>query len=312
MLNCEKAATFSTLTIYGHIIGQNELTTLSDYAKIGVKSIWGNIRERNSVMNTKKICLLMAFVMTFAMLAVACNTDSDKTDAQSTEGVTTEQPTTEQPTTEAPTTEQPTTEQPTTEAPTTEAPTTEELTTEAPAAPVEPVAYYSAEQLAAMTPVNATVTLTDGYAHFLTGTSDTSTNPSVTLDAQGEGYPDVIVIKYRTNCGSYGSNFWGTLLLNGTAEFNGNRRDSDNWFYYATDGSWNVLIMDMRKNKAGSDGTPDTDVTGGAAITSVVYNFFDYTGNDGKIPTADGAEEYIDIEYIAFFNTKEDAAASCN
>jgi hypothetical protein len=42
-----------------------------------------------------------------------------------------------------------------------------------------------------------------------------------------------------------------------------------------------------------------------------VYNFFDYTGNDGKLATADGGEEYIDIAYIAFFNTKADAAASC-
>ena len=302
-------------------------------------------------MNIKRLSLLFALLLVFAMIAVACNQNSDNPSADSTEGATTEakteQPTqevTEQPTeqtteevTEQPTeqtteevTEQPTeqtteevTEQPTeqtteevTEQPTeqtteevTEQPT--EQTTEQPAAPVEPVAYYSAEDIAALTPTNATVTLADGYAHFLTGTADTFTNPSVTLNAEGESYPDVIVIKYRTNCGSYGSNFWGTLLLNGTAEFNGNRRDSDNWFYYATDGSWNVLIMDMRKNKAGADGIPDTDVTGGAAITSVVYNFFDYTGNDGKIATADGAEEYIDIAYIAFFNTKEDAA-SCN
>ena len=63
----------------------------------------------------------------------------------------------------------------------------------------------------------------------------------------------------------------------------------------------------MRKNKQGSEGTPDTDVTGGAAIASLVYNFFDYTGNDGKLTTADGGEEYFDIEYIAFFNTKEEA-----
>ena len=96
-----------------------------------------------------------------------------------------------------------------------------------------------------------------------------------------------------------------------TEEFNGNRRDSDNWFYYATDGSWNILILDMRKNQAGSSGVPNTDLTGGAAITSLVYNFFDYTGNDGKLVTADGGEEYIDIAYIAFFNTKDEAAISC-
>ena len=133
------------------------------------------------------------------------------------------------------------------------------------------------------------------------------TNPSITLTAPEGGFTDIIAIKYRTNCGSYGSNFWGTFLLNGTNEFYGNRRDSDNWFFYYTDGEWDVLILDMRKNKQGSEGTPDTDVTGGAAIESLVYNFFDYTGNDGKLTTADGGEEYFDIEYVAFFNTKEEA-----
>ena len=265
----------------------------------------------------KKLILFTALMLALILTAAACNTGDDNGELPvSTDATTvapTEEPTTEEPTTAAPT-EEPTTEEPTTEEPTTETPTEEpttEQTTEAPAVPVEPTAFYSAEALAALTPANATVTLVDGYAHFLTGTADTSTNPSITLNTEGDGYSDIIVIKYRTNCGSYGSNFWGTLLLNGTAEFNGNRRDSDNWFYYATDGSWNVLIMDMRKNKAGSEGVADTDVTGGAAITSVVYNFFDYTGNDGKLATADGAEEYIDIAYIAFFNTKADAAASC-
>ena len=174
---------------------------------------------------------------------------------------------------------------------------------------MEPKAIYTAEDLAAMIATNATVTLEGDYAHFLTGTADAATNPSITLVAEGESFSDVIVIKYRTNCGSYGSNFWGTFLLNGTDEFNGNRRDSDNWFYYATDGSWNVLILDMRKNKAGADGVADTDVTGGADIESVVYNFFDYTGNGGKLATADGGDEYFDVEYIAFFETKDDAAA---
>ena len=267
----------------------------------------------------KKLILFAVLMLALIMIAAACNTGDDNGEPPvSTDAVTeapteavTEQPTeavTEQPT-EAPTTAEPTTEAKTEEP--TEAPTTEELTTEAPAAPVEPTAYYSAEALAALTPVNATVTLLDGYAHFLTGTSDTMTNPSITLTAEGAGYSDIIVIKYRTNCGTYGSNFWGTLLLNGTDEFNGNRRDSDNWFYYATDGSWNILILDMRKNQAGSSGVPNTDLTGGAAITSLVYNFFDYTGNDGKLVTADGGEEYIDISYIAFFNTKDDATISC-
>ena len=263
-----------------------------------------------------KKLLIFALILTLALCVAACDKTPEETPTEApteavtdapTEEATTEEATTEEATTEEATTEEATTEEVTTEEVTTEEVTTEEVTTEEPAEPAEPTALYTAEQLAALTATNATVTLEGEYAHFLTGTADTMTNPSITLTAEGEGFTDIIVIKYRTNCGSYGSNFWGTFLLNGTAEFNGNRRDSDNWFYYATDGSWNVLILDMRKNKQGSEGTPDTDVTGGAAIASLVYNFFDYTGNDGKLTTADGGEEYFDIEYIAFFNTKEEA-----
>ena len=235
-----------------------------------------------------KKLLLFALILTLALCVAACDKTPDETPTDAPTEAVTDAPTEEE-TTEAPT------EEPT------------EETTAEPAEPAEPTAFYTAEQLAAMTAANATVTLEGDYAHFLTGTVDTMTNPSITLVADEASFSDVIAIKYRTNCGSYGSNFWGTLLLNGTAEFNGNRYDSDNWFYYATDGSWNVLILDMRKNMAGSEGTPDTDVTGGAAIDSLVYNFFDYAGNGGKLATADGGEEYFDIEYIAFFETKADA-----
>ena len=260
---------------------------------------------------TRKKLLIFALILTLALCVAACDKTPDETPTEAVTDAPTEEATTEAPTeeetTEEVTTEEATTEEVTTEEVTTEEVTTEEATTEEPAEPAEPTALYTAEQLAALTATNATVTLEGEYAHFLTGTADTMTNPSITLVADEAAYSDIIVIKYRTNCGSYGSNFWGTFLLNGTAEFNGNRRDSDNWFYYATDGSWNVLILDMRKNKQGSEGTPDTDVTGGAAIASLVYNFFDYAGNDGKLTTADGGEEYFDIEYIAFFNTKEEA-----
>lgn len=265
----------------------------------------------------KKIVLCALLLLALMLPVVACTaeqtpeeTTQATTEAPTTEAPTTEEPTTEEPTTEAPTTEAPTTEEPTTEEPTTEAPTTEETTEQAPA--VQPTAFFTAEQLAALAAVNATGTKQDDYVHYLTGTTDTATNPSITLTAEGEGFSDIIAIKYRTNCGNYGSNYWGVLWLNGTGEFNGNRADSDNWFYYFTDGTWDVLIMDMRRNKLGAAGTPDTDVTDGAAITTIVYDFFDYTGNGGKIATADGAEEYFDIAYIGFFNTKEEAAQYCN
>ena len=260
-----------------------------------------------------KKLVIAALLLCLLMTAVACNsgtTPEDPTEAPTTEAPTTEAPT-EKPT-EAPTTEEPTTEEPTTEEPTTEEPTTEEPTTEPDTTPtVTPTAIFTAEDLAALTATNADATLTDGYVHYLTGTSSSSTNPSITLSA-GEGeFSDVIAIKYRTNCGHYGSNYWGTFLVNGTEEFQGNRADSDNWFYYYTDGTWDVLILDLRRNMAGSAGTPDTDVVDGAAITSLVYNFFDYAGNGGKLGTADGEAEYIDIEYIAFFNDKDEALDYC-
>ena len=257
-----------------------------------------------------KKLLIFALILTLALCVAACDKTPEETPTDApTEAVTdapTEEETTEAPTEEV-TTEEATTEEATTEEATTEEVTTEEATTEAPAPAVEPTAYFSAEDIADLIPTNATLVLENGYVHFLTGTEDTMTNPSITLTAPEGGFTDIIAIKYRTNCGSYGSNFWGTFLLNGTNEFYGNRRDSDNWFFYYTDGEWDVLILDMRKHKQGSDGTPDTDVTGGAAIESLVYNFFDYAGNDGKLTTADGGEEYFDIEYIAFFETKADA-----
>ena len=262
-----------------------------------------------------KKLLIFALILTLALCVAAGDGKPDETPTEAPTDapaeVTTAAPTED--TTEAPAeetteeaTEAPTEE--TTEAPTEEA-TTEEATTEAPAPAVDPTYLFTAEDIADLAVTNATVVLEDGVAHFLTGTEDTMTNPSIALTAPEGGFTDVIAIKYRTNCGSYGSNYWGTFLLNGTAEFYGNRRDSDNWFYYYTDGEWDVLILDMRKHKQGSDGTPDTDVTGGAAIQSLIYNFFDYAGNDGKLDTYDLEEEYIDIAYIAFFETKDDAYA---
>ena len=253
-----------------------------------------------------KKLLIFALILTLALCVAACDKTPEETPTEAPTEAVTDAPT-EEATTEEATTEEVTTEEATTEEATTEEVTTEEATTEAPAPAVEPTAYFSAEDIAALTATNATVSTVDGYVHFLTGTEDTMTNPSITLTAPEGGFTDIIAIKYRTNCGSYGSNYWGTFLLNGTNEFYGNRRDSDNWFFYYTDGEWDVLILDMRKHKQGSDGTPDTDVTGGAAIESLVYNFFDYTGNDGKLDTYDLGDEYIDIEYIAFFNTKEEA-----
>ena len=173
----------------------------------------------------------------------------------------------------------------------------------------DPTAIYTAEDLAAMNATNAVVSSGEGYAHFVTGGDiGDKTNPSIALTSE-EGFSDIIVIKYRTNCANYGSNYWGILNLNETGTFIGNRKGSDNWFKYEMNGEWTVLILDMRKNKASNDGTPNVDVTDGAAITSIVYDFFDYAGNSGKSNSSDGEAEYFDIAYIAFFETKAEAVS---
>ena len=80
------------------------------------------------------------------------------------------------------------------------------------------------------------------------------------------------------------------FLLNGN-KFMGNRKNSDNWFEYYTDGEWHYLVLNLRKDK-------NIDVNAGAALTTVEYVIFDYAGNNSGKKTAD---EYIDIAYIAFY-----------
>ena len=163
-------------------------------------------------------------------------------------------------------------------------------------------AYYSASDLAAMNANNAQVSAGDGYAHFVTGGElKDKDNPSITLTADGEGFSDFIVIKYRTNCANYGSNYWGILKLNDAGDFIGNRKGSDNWFKYDMDNEWHILVLDMRRNKASNSAPANVDVVDGADITSITYNFFDYAGNSGKKASSDGEAEYFDIAYIAFY-----------
>jgi hypothetical protein len=165
-----------------------------------------------------------------------------------------------------------------------------------------PTAFYTADDLVSMGATNANVTAGDGYAHYVsTDIVSRKNDASITFNSDN-GYSDVIVIKYRTNAPSYGINYDGFFLLNGNM-FIGNRRNSDNWFEYYSDGEWHYLILVLRKNKAFSSAAANVGVTGGAALTSVEYVIFDYSGNSSGKKTAD---EYIDIAYIAFFNTKAD------
>lgn len=170
-----------------------------------------------------------------------------------------------------------------------------------------PTAIYTADDLAAVPVMNATATKVDNYVRFEnTAAQKDKNNPAIELTAAGDGFSDVIVIKYKTNCANYGSNYWGMLNLNGVGDFIGNRANSDNWFVYNMDDEWTILVLDMRKNKATNKAMPNNDITDGANINTITYTFFDYAGNSGKKVAS---AEHIDIEYIAFFETKADAYA---
>jgi hypothetical protein len=170
-----------------------------------------------------------------------------------------------------------------------------------------PTAIYTADDLAAVPVMNATATKVDNYVRFEnTAAQKDKNNPAIELTADGDGFSDVIVIKYKTNCANYGSNYWGMLNLNGVGDFIGNRANSDNWFVYNMNDEWTILVLDMRKNKATNKAMPNNDITDGANINTITYTFFDYAGNSGKKVAS---AEHIDIEYIAFFETKADAYA---
>ena len=157
-------------------------------------------------------------------------------------------------------------------------------------------AYYSASDLVAMGATNATVTAADGYAHVMSngGVGD---HNDAKFTFTSDGFSDLIVIKYKTNANSYGSNYDGYFYLNGN-KFIGNRKNSDNWFEYYNDGEWHYLILNLRKNKAGGSTPANVDVNNGAALTTVEYVLFDYADNSSGKKTAD---EYIDIAYVAFY-----------
>ena len=156
--------------------------------------------------------------------------------------------------------------------------------------------FYSASDLVSKGATNATVTAGDGYAHVVGNDGVGGKNdPKITLTS--DGFSDFVVIKYKTNAESYGLNYDGYFLLNGN-KFIGNRKNSNNWFEYYTDGEWHYLVLDLRKNKANDSASANVDVNDGAELTTVEFVPFDYAGNKSGKKTAD---EYIDIAYIAFY-----------
>ena len=244
-----------------------------------------------------KKLLLLAILMLALVFTIAACTGGDTPDDTTVGDTTVETPTdapTEEPTeepTDAPT-EEPTdapTEEPTdapTEEPTdapTDAPTepdTEEPTEPETADPADPVWIIDADGLAAMTNANAaTVEKNEaGYASF----TATGGDPWFLVTGNIGEMPEYMVMRYRTNTTQNAEFFIG----NGAGPVGG----ESFLFNYNANGEWNLLIFHL-PTVASYMATP--------TVGYIRYDF--YTG---------GADEgFLDVEYIAFFNTAEYAQA---
>ncbi len=238
----------------------------------------------------KKLLVIAILMLALVFTVVACN--NDPVTEETTLGDTTVETPTEAPTAEPDettaepeeTTEEPeeTTEEPeeTTEEPevTTEEETTEEVTT---ADPADPVWMMDAEALAAMAnTVTSTVEKTeDGFASF----TATGADPWFLLCGNIGEMPKYMAIRYRTNTDKNGEFF----ISNGANPEGG----KSFVFSYNADSEWNLLIFDL---------SVVAPYMTEATVGHIRYDFF------VDIP-AEGT--FLEVEYIAFFNTAEYAAA---
>ena len=247
----------------------------------------------------KKLLLIAILMLALVFAVVACDKTPETTDttvADTTaetpteapsEEATTETPTEETPseeeTTEAPTEETPT-EDPTTEKP--EDPTeppTEEVTT---ADPADPVWIADPDTIAGFKGANTTayiadaVVMEEGGYKFVRITVDGGDSQFVVAKDLGT-MPKYLAISYRANADKDGEMFIGTA--NGP-----NGQNDHQALSWNKDNSWNLMIVDV------------------STIANVVDGNVGYFRLD---PFRDVTDGYIDIEYIAFFNTAEYAAA---
>ena len=248
----------------------------------------------------KKLLVIAILMLALVFVIVACDKTPETTDttvADTTETPTeapsedaeetTEAPTEETPsdeeTTEAPTEETPT-EDPTTEKP--EDPTeppTEEVTT---ADPADPVWIADPDAIAGVKGANTTayiadaVVMEEGGYKFVRITVNGGDSQFVVAKDLGT-MPKYLAISYRANADKDGEMFIGTA--NGP-----NGQNDHQALSWNKDNSWNLMIVDV------------------SAIANVVDGNVGYFRLD---PFRDVTDGYIDIEYIAFFNTAEYAAA---
>ena len=256
----------------------------------------------------KKLLVIAILMLALVFTVVAC-TGGETTEDTTVGDTTVETPTdapTEEPT-DAPT-EEPTdapTEEPTeepTDAPTekpTEKPTeppTEPPTEEPTADPAEPVwiiepdALNTIAQSSVQTEAQQIVSsevITEGAYTFVRLIASGNDDPYVAIIPLGSSYtmPNYLAVKYRTNSTNNGQFFMGSGAgWNGQGDFFG--------VDWNQDSEWNFMIVDITAVGL-------TSVTDGL----ITYGRFDFFAG----ASAEG--DYIDIEYIAFFNTPEYASA---
>ena len=247
----------------------------------------------------KKLLLVALLMLALVITAVACNNEPADTTGETT---ATQTPATAEPDdstaapetpteapevpTEAPEvpTEAPDTQAPEvpTDAPVTQAPVvTTEPVTEAPVDPADPVHMIDAAALAGATGTNAaTVELNEaGYASF----TATGGDPWVLIAGNIGAMPEYMAISYRTNTTQTGEFFIG----NGAGPEGG----KSFMYSYNANSEWNLLIFHLP-----TVAPYMTDNT----VGHIRFDF--YTGG-----AEDGA--FMDVEYVAFFNTAEYAEA---
>ena len=243
----------------------------------------------------KKLLIIAILMLALVFTVVACTGGDDPADTTVAEDTTVETPTEaptaepEDPTEPEETTEEPeeTTEEPeeTTEEPevTTEEETTEEVTTADPADPVwiaDPDAIAGVKGAGSTAYIADAVVMEEGGYKFVRITVNGGDSQFVVGSNLGT-MPKYLAISYRVNADKDGEMFIGTA--------NGPNGQNDHYaLSWNKDNSWNLVIVDV------------------STIANVVDGNVGYFRLD---PFRDVTDGYIDIEFIAFFNTAEYAAA---
>ena len=254
----------------------------------------------------KKLLVIAILMLALVFTVVACTEEKPGTDTTVGENTTVETPT-EAPTdpseetTEAPTdpseetTEEVTTEEVTTEEVTTEEVTTEEVTT---ADPTQPVVMGDAAYIAEMAVIGSNTPgstmavgeITTEYDRTFVRLTATGNDPYFMVFAPGANIQsDIVAISYRTNSAAKGQFYVGSGA--------GITAKGDNFFFEWTEGGWALLVIDL------STVEELTSITGDM-VNFLRLDFF----HNGTFAEGD----YIDIEYVAFFDSVADAETYYN